>query len=713
MNKGFLGAAAIALVAATAQTANADAAAGDGADGNTDRDAIIVSATRRPVPATAIPNTIRLIDKDALTSQITISTNLIDALGQSVPSFSPSRQKLSGSGESFRGRSPLFLIDGVPQSNPLRDGSRDGFTIDPAVIERVEVIYGANAIQGVGATGGVINYVTLSPSTEDRWETRLQAQVTTNDGFQGDGFSYRGAATALRDFGAVDAVISLSSEKRGAFYDANGRRIGLDGVQGDIQDSFSYNGFVKLGWDITADQRLQVSANVYDLEGDGDYVLVDGDRAAGKPAISVRGDQEGDAPENKVRTFNLTYSHKNLFGGELQTQAFYQDFKAVFGGGVFPTFQDPALDPSGNLFDQSGNNSEKYGLKLAYSHDDVVIEGLSATVGVDYLRDRTFQELIQTGRLWVPDTRFRSIAPFLQLEQSLAGGRVTISGGVRNEFATLDVATFQTLPFYGSQTVDGGNPDFSQLLWNAGGTFEAIDGVTLYASYAEGFTMPDVGRVLRGINTPGEDVDTFLNLEPIIATNIELGTTVHRGPFRINASYFFSNSDFGQRLVLNTGGAFDVRRERTEIEGFEISLAADVNERLTLGGGYATLTGRVDTDGDNAVDSDLDGRNISPDRLNLYAEARAVDRVTTRVQASYLFNRAFDDPGAATDFNGYAIVDMILGYDFGRAGRIDLAAQNLLDKSYITYFSQTATTRNDQFFAGRGRTLTLRWSSEF
>ena len=77
------------------------------------------------------------------------STNLADIIGQKVPSFSPSRQKLSGRGESFRGRAPLYLIDGVPQSNPLRNGDRDGFTIDPAVIERVEVLFGANAIQGI------------------------------------------------------------------------------------------------------------------------------------------------------------------------------------------------------------------------------------------------------------------------------------------------------------------------------------------------------------------------------------------------------------------------------------------------------------------------------------------------------------------------------------------------------------------------------------
>ncbi|MEN3976884.1 TonB-dependent receptor plug domain-containing protein [Emcibacter sp. SYSU 3D8] len=60
----------------------------------------------------------------------------------------------------MRGRSPLYAVNGIPQSTPIRDGARDGYTIDPFFIERVEVIYGSNALQGIGATGGGVNQVT-------------------------------------------------------------------------------------------------------------------------------------------------------------------------------------------------------------------------------------------------------------------------------------------------------------------------------------------------------------------------------------------------------------------------------------------------------------------------------------------------------------------------------------------------------------------------
>ena len=91
-----------------------------------DREEIVVTATRTTLPASALPNTIQVIDDAAVSLQSQLSGSTVEIVSTLVPSFSPTREKLSGAGESLRGRSPLFLIDGVPQSNPLRDGSRDG-----------------------------------------------------------------------------------------------------------------------------------------------------------------------------------------------------------------------------------------------------------------------------------------------------------------------------------------------------------------------------------------------------------------------------------------------------------------------------------------------------------------------------------------------------------------------------------------------------------
>ncbi|MEC8925181.1 MAG: TonB-dependent receptor plug domain-containing protein, partial [Pseudomonadota bacterium] len=116
---------------------------------------IEITATRTKIPQSAIPATVTVIDGEQLRQQMMVAESLSDVLGKLIPAFSPSRQKLTSSGETLRGRQPLYLIDGVPQSNPLRDGSRAAYTIDPFMIERVEVIHGASAIQGLGARGGI------------------------------------------------------------------------------------------------------------------------------------------------------------------------------------------------------------------------------------------------------------------------------------------------------------------------------------------------------------------------------------------------------------------------------------------------------------------------------------------------------------------------------------------------------------------------------
>ncbi len=680
-------------------------------------DEIIVQAARRDVPVEALPNTIRLIDESAIRDQLLISTSLIDVVGSQVPSFSPIRQKLSGVGESFRGREPLYLIDGVPQSNPLRNGSRDGFTIDAAVVERIEVLYGANAIQGVGATGGIINYVTLSPAADGTSELRAEAGVTASKDFGEDGFGFRGALTGLKDFGAVDLVVSLAAESRGAFYDAEGRHIGVDGTQGDIQDSQTLNLFAKAGWDIDAQTRLELSANLFELEGGGNYVQVAGDVAAGIPATSIRGAQEGQAPTNTVRTFQASLTKDALWGGKLTAQGFYREFESVFGGGTFDGFFNTGLEaPGEETFDQSSNISDKTGLKLTYSHSDLPIAGLTLTGGLDVLSDRTSQILVQTGRFWVPEVEFVSVAPFLQFDQLLLNDRLLISGGVRQENAVLNVDDFTTIFSSGSTFVAGGEPDFQETLFNIGGSFEVVDGLTVYAASSQGFTMPDVGRVLRAVNTAGQSVEGLLNIEPIVADNREAGLSFERSGFSAKASYFWSDSDFGQRLFSNAQGIFEVKREPTEISGFELSGEYDFGHDFIVGAGYANLEGQSDQDGDGQVDEDLSAENISPDRLTLFVSAAPARNLSLRAQLSHNFDRTFNDAAVNTDFEGYTLVDFSAGYHLGRMGQFDIGIQNALNEDYTTYYSQSspaAAARGNRFFKGQGRTVTLRWSKVY
>lgn len=699
---------AIALCSAASGTALAQSAPQATTIGD-----VVVTAARTALPRSAMPSTVEVIGEAEIAQQTALGSSAVETVATLIPSFSPTRQKLSGAGETLRGRSPLFLVDGVPQSTPLRDDSRDGFTIDPFFIDRVEVIFGSNAIQGVGATGGVVNYVTAAPPVEGAGPGgRFQALTSFDDGTFGDSIGGKLAGIVGQDFGRLDLTVGAAREARGAYYDGGGRRVGVDGAQGDLQDSVSWSLFGKAGFDLTADRRIELMVNHFELEGDGDYVVVAGDRVTGLPTTSTRGNAPGIQPSNDVTSAALSYTDTNVLGGTLRAQLFAHDYSGVFGGGTFGTFQDASIAPVGTLFDQSANNSEKLGFKLDWQGDIAPIPGLSALVGADALRDTTWQGLVLTGRDWVPETRYESLAPFVQLNQRLMDGRLNLSGGLRYETVTLIVGDFQTLASYGGQQVGGGEPGFNELLSNVGATFEVMPGLKAYGSFAQGFSMADVGRVLRGINTPGQDVDTFLDISPVITDNYEIGLEFSRGDLQASIAAFRSETDKGARLVL-VNGIYEVAREATEIEGVEISARYILSDSVRLGGAYAHLDGRSDTNGDGKVDQDLDGANISPDRLILWAESDLTDALSLRVQAGRYFERTFDGQPADNDFEGYDLVDVIAVWRAG-FGDVSLGVQNLLDADYISYNSDTTRpTDNTAYFAGRGRTVTLGLTRRF
>ena len=251
---------------------------------------ITVTAARTETPITAIPSTITILDQTAIEQQISISDDLASVLEHNVPGFGPSLGKLAGRGESFRGRNPLYMIDGVPQHNALRDGQRDGHTIDLDFIERVEVIHGSNAIQGIGATGGVVNLITKSPSSTGEWTHDIRLSTSFHDSFDGDSNATKVTYLLGKKFDALDISAGIAYHKRDLFFDANGDAVGLYPTQGDVMDSDSRDIFIKAGYELSNDQRLQFMFNNFELERDGDYVVQLGDRTTGQLTTTVPGD---------------------------------------------------------------------------------------------------------------------------------------------------------------------------------------------------------------------------------------------------------------------------------------------------------------------------------------------------------------------------------------------------------------------------------------
>ncbi len=719
----FFASSLLALVAATPALAQT-APAADEATATKDSD-IVVTAARSALPANALPLTIDVISKTDLDQQIAISGSVTDAVAALTPSFSPTRGKLSGAGETLRGRSPLYAINGIPQSTPLRDGSRDGFTIDGFFVDRVEVIYGSNALQGVGGTGGIVNQVTVGAPKQEGISGRVLLQSAADDGFTKRGLGGKAAGLIQYKADRFDATVGAAYEKRGVFFDAEGRTLGVNLTQGETQDSGATSLFGRFGYQVGDTGRLDLILSRYELKVDGDYIAVAGNKATGLPTTARRGKPPLKPAASRTESAALSYTDSDLGGGNFVSQLFFNRSRDTFGGEptVQATFQDIRIAPIGSLFDQSQNRSRKLGAKFSYERAVPGFEALTATFGFDALFDETEQRLIATNRTWVPPTKSRDLAPFAQFNLALFDKKLRLAGGARWENVQIKIDDYVTLATTttprGGVAVSGGKPKFDDVLLNGGIIFEPWSGIRAYASYAEGFTLPDVGRITRAIGTPNVDLDNFLDISPIVSNNREIGIELKRGPLDANVTYFWSSSDKGQLLIQNSLLVFDVQRQRVEIQGLEINAKVDTPiDGLRFSIGYAHLKGRYDasTVPDGKVDTDLDGTNISPDRVNLALDY-ANGPLTARVQTQFYLSRNFHSSVIVVDprnnFGGYDVTDANIRYQT-KLGGISLSVQNLFDKQYIDYSSDTRLpTDGFSNFAGRGRTFTLGWDYRF
>ncbi|MDA9558266.1 TonB-dependent receptor plug domain-containing protein [Vibrio sp.] len=301
------------------------------ADDGTNSETVTVSATRYSQDIDKIPGAVSVISEESLNEQRIISDDLTSVIATMVPSMTPSRQKLSNQGENLRGRTALIMVDGVPQNNPLRNGNRYGYTIDPSMIERIEVIAGASAVQGMGATGGIINYVTKGAKHGDDWKQTVGTRYTSALKNDSDGSKvYYSVSEFENDY---DLFLSGAWQQQGLYYDGEGNPIGMNAVQGETQDSTATDVFMKTGYNFGdhQEQRLEFMVNTYELESNDNYTAVNGDFENGIPGTVEKGSPDSDSITNEVQLYSMKYSHNNLNDGLFSAHLFYQNYDAVYG----------------------------------------------------------------------------------------------------------------------------------------------------------------------------------------------------------------------------------------------------------------------------------------------------------------------------------------------------------------------------------------------
>ncbi len=670
----------------------------------------VVTGTRTPKAVDKIPGAVTVITPEEIQHTRALTEDATAVLARTVPGYAESSQAMSNTGETLRGRTALRLFDGVPQTSPLREGNRSGTFTDMGIIGRIEVINGPSASEGIGASGGIINYlsrVPTKPGTEVNVSTRLQSA------FHDDSLGWKVGLDVAHKSDAYDLLVATSFIDRGITYDGNGRRIGLN-TSGSLADTETKNLFVKLGTNFGPGntQRLQATLSRFYIVGKGNYILVDGDRSGGITNTSERGQPLGaKASFNDFKQGALSYTYDGLFGGTLTAHVYKASQAMRFDPENGADRQDPLLAPLGTLIDQSEINSQKRGLRTSWTRGDLFVSGLELRAGIDLVEDEVQQKLALTDRLWVPPMLYKSTAPWLQLAYDI--GPATLSAGVRREDGKLSVDDYTTTFFRNRVFVKGGTLSYTDTLPNYGIIWRLPQNFSVFASYSKGFSLPNVGIPLRNVNYPGQSVAGILDLQAIIVDNREVGFNWRGARGSFGGSYYESKSKFGVSLAIDpVTNDFILRRQPIEIKGIEFAGDFNLSREWKVGGLYSRIRGKtVYVDG-GPLDREMGVLDINPDKFGAWVQWKFSDRADVRLGSTTLFSRDLNVGRSGEEHTkGYTLVDASANYDFGKYGKFTLGVENLTDRFYILSWSQVVGFRN--YWAGRGRMVSLSHSLKF
>lgn len=718
-------------------------------------DTIKVAANARTGTALAqkiseMPAVTQVISENDIQMQATGDRTTGDILAQLIPSLGASSGSNSNYGTTMHGRPVQFLLNGVPLSSS-RSLSRELNSIDPAQLERVEVLSGATSIYGAGAAGGLINLVTKSlmgygPIRQTR------VGISSSRGFDSESLGYHVGQTLGYGGERVYGRLDLDYDAKGGKFDSHGDRISPDVNQTDQQDtkSLSVNG--SLGMALTDSQTLDLAVTYYNDEQNTDYGPDYGDNLQvllkpkdAPPSLNaIDGAHIKNEPLTTKTSVNLNYNNDDIAGSNLSITGYYRDEKGRFyPSGKTADTQASEVWRANGLTDkdtlgkllgaatfvtQSEADIEVMGLRAAMqTNSEIAGRKTLFSYGADFERENSEQtyygqdlnEFMASNGLSAqpngltynggPDTTIDKWGAFVNADVDLTDKWHT-SAGVRYQKLKAETDAFTPIyeqlleEYFNDPRISGtsaaygidyqagdvkkGNTDHDKTLFNLGTSYQLTPNDQVFANFSQGFTTADIQRALRDVRA-GFVVNSD-NVQPIAINNYEFGWQGKHGDTAARLSGFYNESDKVVRFTDDY--TVEVVDTDERVYGVEGSLSHDISDKWQVGGSVAYTRGQYDKDGDWL---ELDAVRLTPLKGTAFAQYQFDEGSNIRLQALAIGgnDRAFKDQqkdpdSSALPVTGYMTLD-VLGQVKMPVGRVDYGIYNLLNKDYQTVYHQT------------------------
>jgi outer membrane receptor protein involved in Fe transport len=337
------------------------------------------------------------------------------------------------------------------------------------------------------------------------------------------------------------------------------------------------------------------------------------------------------------------------------------------------------------------------GLDFDYSPGSRLENRLSVTREGSIYTSYTVEEEIYNY-----DVRFQEVAPYVQLETSVATG-LKVTGGLRFDIAGYQYETHLAAVDTGNWRVPPGtSTSYNHVSPKIGATYDILENLNIFAAYNHGFRVPSEGQLFR----QGSSVNT-IGLKPVKVDNYEAGLRGRiANPVTFDLSVYtmtkrddvltYVNPSNGLREAVNAG--------ETSHWGIELGLGVALLRSLKMDIAYShgrhTYEDWVLSSGTSYSGKEMEiaPRDIGNVRLTYGGELGHVGMEMVYLGSYWM------DPANTRKYAGHTLLNVDLGAFVLESLEISLKVRNLLDRRYAESSSYNAF-RGEEFAPGNPRTF--------
>jgi outer membrane receptor protein involved in Fe transport len=635
----------------------------------------IVTAAKHSQKLGEAPSTVTVITEDQIkqSAATTLAGLLkgvagIDVLYASERKFAVSARGLSGGTYSKR---VLFLVNGRPINQPSSGEGYVGYPISLADIKQVEIIRGpGSSLYGGNAFAGVVNIITKGP--QDYAHT-VEAQGSFGSYNRGNG-----SIALSRKLGKVGVVATATYLK-----------FNEDGIWSKWYNDTSFPDYFK-----SYDLKARIEYKSLSLEGGYNHFTM---------PIAEKGQYTNATSYMRYEADHLSFAQaqwnpKLAANLNLNVKAYHNDFEID---------KYDIYNAAGQVKDTQGVVVRSYapgdrrwwktpsdqtasggGLQL----DWVPVTNNRVIGGADYLRQHIDQSTllstsgqVDPSQAYYADKSLTATGIFVQDEQTLLAGRLTLTGGVRYDKYSEFERSF--------------SPRLSAVL-------KFHQHGTLRATYGTAFRIPSLAEYYYSLYYYGRNnLDWKLEPETIHTYEVAVSYTFTQAQLSLTAAGFRNEVP---NMIMNTSDRIEERfpmmyfyynfDKQMVSQGVELEAEKRIGGHLLLRANYTYQRAR-DEDGNPMVEAPEHKLNVdAAASWGHFSAGATLTHVGSRFDR-YYYTRYVDltktwVDHASTKLASYQAVDFRLAWRLRHNVTLAVTGQNLLDQKYFD------TGHNGKYDAG-------------